>query len=190
VTKPQLTLTALAASVLFALAPAAPAAGQEVAAPAQKTAEAADRGAAVFKVPSGWMAIKDSQLGPTLLLNPKKPAAMFVSYPKQGETTEALRLRLRPLAAGMFFDEGKGEIRWEVKRIQPHPGDGDGVADIATAKQGDREVQVVTYERTTGARPFLYGYFAMRGKASSAPFIDENGKGVKDFDKLWKTLSN
>jgi hypothetical protein len=49
------------------------------------------------------------------------------------------------------------------------------------------EVQVVVYERTTGVRPFVYGYFAMRhtaGKGDSAPFIDEGCKGVKDFDKL------
>jgi hypothetical protein len=117
---------------------------------------------------------------------------MFVTYPKGDETTtEAQRQRLRALAASMFFHDAKAEFTWEVKRIQSHPGDGDGPADIAMAKKGDEEVQVVTYERTTGVRPFIYGYMALRrsgDKDNSAPFIDESGKGVEDFDKLWKSL--
>ena len=177
--KPRLTLTAVAASILFTLILCAPAAAQE-------------KGAAVFKVPDGWMPANDTEVGPFVALNPKKPAVLFVTYPKQGETTtEAQRQRLRTLAAGMFFGhDSKVELNWEVKRIQPHPGDGDGAADIATAKQSDMEVQIVTYERTTGVRPFIYGYIAMRSKKSGAPFIDETGKGSKDFDKLWKSFPN
>jgi hypothetical protein len=180
--KPRLKLTALAASILSALILSAAAAGQE-------------KGAAVFKAPNGWMPADKTEAGPILFLNPKKPAVIFVTYPKQDETTtEAQRVRLRKVAAAMFFGpDNKVEPTWEVKRIQPHPGDGDGVADIATAKQGDREVQVVTYERTTGVRPFLYGYAAARyggDKKNSAPFIGEDGNGVKEFDKLWKSLPN
>ena len=183
--KPRPRLTAVAASILFALTPCAPAAGQDKG--------GSTKGAAVFKAPGGWMPADKTEVGPIVFLNPKKPAAMFVTYPKPEETTtEAQRQRVRALAAGMFFGhDSKVEPNWEVKRIQPHPGDGDGAADIATARQGDKEVQVVTYERTTGVRPFIYGYVAMRhlgGKGDDAPFIDENGKGVKEFDKLWKSF--
>ena len=176
-TKPQLKLMAFAASVIFALVLCAPVAAQE-------------KGAAVFKVPDGWMATDKTEIGPMVMLHPKKPAVMFVTYaPLEEATTEAERQRVRKLGAGMFFgSDSKVELNWEVKRIQPHEGDGDGVADIATAKHGDMEVQVVTYERTTGERPFIYGYIAMRSKKSSAPFIGEDGKGSKDFDKLWKSL--
>ena len=182
-TKPQ--LVAAAASILFALALCAPAAGQ-------KTSDGTPKGAAVFKIPDGWMPTDKTEVGPIVMLHPKKPAVMFVTYPPPEEaTTEAERQRVRKLAAGMFFgQDSKAELNWEVKRIQPRPGDGDGVADIATARHGGMEVQVVTYERTTGERPFIYGYIAMRGKGAGAPFIDENGKGVKDFDKLWKSLPN
>lgn len=174
--KPQLKIAALAAVALFAFAMCATAAAQE-------------KGAAVFKAPDGWMPTDKTEVGPILFLNPKQPAVMFVTYPKPDETTtEAQRRRLRTLAVGMFFHDDKAAPDWEVKSIPSHPGDGDGKADIATAKQGDMEVQIVTYERTTGVRPFIYGYIAMRSKKSGAPFIDENGKGVKDFDKLWKSL--
>jgi hypothetical protein len=179
-TKPQFKLMALAAAILFTFVLSAPAAGQE-------------SGAAIFKAPDGWMPADKTEIGPIVFLNPKKPSMMFVTYPPQEETTnEQERQRVRKLAAGMFFgNDNKVELTWEVKRLQPHPGDGDGVADIATAKLGDKEVQVVTYERTTGARPFIYGYAAMRQdgkKDNSAPFIDEQGKGVKEFDKLWQSL--
>jgi len=172
--RPQLKIAALAAVALFAVC---------------ATAAAQEKGAAIFKAPDGWMATDKTEVGPILFLNPKQPAAIFVTYPKRDETTtEAQRQRLRKLAVGMFFHDDKAVLNWQVKSIPSHPGDGDGKADIATAKQGDMEVQIVTYERTTGVRPFIYGYIAMRDKKSGAPFIDENGKGVKDFDKLWKSL--
>jgi hypothetical protein len=149
--KPRLKLTALAASLLFAFLLCAPAAGQ-------------GPGAAVFKAPDGWMPADKTEIGPIVFLNPKKPSMMFVTYPPQDETTNELeRQRVRKLAAGMFFGpDNKVEPAWEVKPLQPHPGDADGVADIATAKVGDKEVQVVVYERRTGARPFIYGYAALR----------------------------
>lgn len=188
-TKPQLKLTALAASILFALTLCAAAAGQQPSGDSSK-------GDAAFKVPAGWMMTDKTEIGPMVLLNPKKPAVMFVTYaPPEEETTQAERARVRKLAASMFFHgDGKEEIDWQVTRIAPHPGDEGGAADIATARRGGLEVQVVTYERAAGARPFIYGYAAMRhadGKGKEdAPFIDENGKGVEDFDKLWKSLRN
>lgn len=193
----QLTLVTLALLLLISLIcrtiaaqeKTAPAAGQTP----SRSSDDQTKGAAIFKVPKGYMATDKSEIGPMLMLNPKKPAALFVTYPKQGETMEALRLRLRALAANMFFHENASGVNWDVKKIQPHPGDGNGTADIATAKQGDMEVQVVVYERTTGVRPFVYGYFAMRhtkSKGDDARFIDENGKGVKEFDELWKSFPN
>ena len=177
-TKPHLKLTAFSASVLFALVLCAQAAAQE-------------KGAAVFKAPEGWMPADKTDIGPIIFLNPKKPAVMFVTYPKQDETTtEGQRLRLRKLAANMFFHDEKVALDWQTKSIPSHPGDGDGKAEIATAKQGDMEVQIVTYERTTGVRPFIYGYIALRNKQNDTPFVDETGKGVKEFDKLWKSLPN
>lgn len=177
-TKSRLKLTALAASILLALVLCASGAAQE-------------KGAAVFKAPDGWMPTDKTEVGPLIFLNPKKPAVMFVTYPKPDETTtEGQRQRLRKQAANMFLHDGNAAVEWQVKSIPSHPGDGDGKADIATAKQGDTEVQIVTYERTTGARPFIYGYMAMRSKKNDTPFIDETGKGVKDFDKLWKSLPN
>jgi hypothetical protein len=154
---------------------------------------ASHKGAAVFKSPKGYMATDKTELGPILFLHPKKPAAIFVTYPKKEETTDALRLRLRALAANMFLHDEATKANWEIKKIQSHPGDGDGMAEMATTKHGEMEIQVVIYERTTGVRPFLYGYFAMRhakGASDDPRFIDESGNGVKEFDELWKSLPN
>src|ERR687894_3119370 len=103
-TKSRLT-TGIAASILLTLTLCAPAWGQE-------------KGAAIFKAPDGWMPADKTEVGPIVFLNPKKPAVMFVTYPKPDETTtEAQRLRLRKLAAGMFFQDDKADIKWETKRI-------------------------------------------------------------------------
>ncbi|MDT4966147.1 MAG: hypothetical protein QOJ64_884 [Acidobacteriota bacterium] len=173
------------------------AAQEKPAAPGEGTSSSrppdAKKGDAVFKIPKGYMATDKSEIGPMLMLNPKKPAAMFVAYPKQEETVEAFRLRLRTFAAGMFFHENNGAIIWDVKKLEPHAGDGDGTADIAFATQGGLEVEVVIYERRGGVRPFVYGYFAMRdrpSKKNSATFIDATGNGVKEFDELWKSFPN
>jgi hypothetical protein len=53
------------------------------------------------------------------------------------------------------------------------------------------EVQIATYERTENSNLLVYGYFAMRhkvGQADDGRFLDEQGKGVEDFDKLWKSF--
>ena len=181
----QIMVTPLALALFLTAILCATAVAQEKTAPAvQQTSPSSSaerKGDAVFKVPKGYMAMDKSEIGPMLMLNPK-----------QGETTQALRLRLRDLAANMFFHENTAGINWDVKQLQSHPDDGDGKADISTARQGEMEVQVVTYERTTGVRPFVYGYFAMRHlshKSDDARFIDESGGGVKEFDQLWQSLS-
>ena len=163
----------------------------KAAASSGQTSDDQNKGEAIFQIPKGYMATDKSDIGPMLMLNPGKPAAMFVTYSKKDETIESLRLRVRALAANMFFHENASGVSWNVKKIQPHPGDGDGTADIATARQGDMEVQVVIYERTTGVRPFIYGYLAMqhtKNQGDDARFIDEAGKGVKEFDEPWKSF--
>lgn len=153
------------------------------------------KGGAVFKVPDGYMRAPLTDYSGLMMLDPKKPAGMFVTYPKDNETTEALRQRLLKTIGPMFIHDEKGgaepTISWNTQPLASHEGDGDGKAVANTYSNETQELQVAIYERTAGPRPFLYGYFAMRhkaGKSDDGKFLDENGQGVKAFDKLWKSL--
>ena len=152
------------------------------------------KGVAAFKFPDGYMRAPLTDFTGVMMLDPKRPAGMIVIYHNDRETTEALSKRLLDFILPMFFHE-KGTmepgITWNTKPLVSHPGDGDGKATINTYSAADQEVQVAIYERTGGVRPFLYGYFGMRhkvGKGDDARFVDDQGNGVKAFDKLWKSL--
>lgn len=150
-------------------------------------------GEAVFETPKGYMRIKFEGFKGVLIIDPKKPSGMFISYPDDNETTESLRQRIRTRVTGMFIHGDKTpEPAWSSKPLPSHKGDGEGKASLETAITGEREIQVATYERAVaGAPPFVYGYFAMRnksGKGGKVHFIDEQGKGAKAFDELWQSM--
>jgi hypothetical protein len=157
-------------------------------------AQDAAKGGAVFKIPDGYMRVPFTDFRGVMMLDPKRPAGMFVTYPNDNESTDALRKRLLTFVGPMFLhDKGKPEteISWTTRSIMSHSGDGDGKATINAHGSSSEEVQVVIYERTTGPRPFLYGYFGMRhnpGKGDDAKFVDDQGQGVKAFDKLWQSF--
>jgi hypothetical protein len=153
------------------------------------------KGAAVFKIPDGYMQAPMTDFRGMFVLDPKKPAGMFVTYPSDNETTAALRQRVLNKVGPMFIhdegDKGATAISWETKSLPAHPDDGDGKAEASVYRGSTTEVQVVIYERTTGPVPFLYGYFAMRHKSpkgDDGKFLDAEGKGVKPFDKLWQSF--
>lgn len=160
-----------------------------------KAQDKSDTGGAIFKVPEGYMQMQMPGFRGVMMLEPKKPAGMFITYPNDNETTDALRQRILDLVAPMFIHDEKLKavtpITWDAKPLPAHEGDGDGKALLNLYSAATNEMQVAIYERTTGARPFLYGYFAMRhksGKSDDGKFLDEQGQGVKAFDKLWKSF--
>jgi hypothetical protein len=153
------------------------------------------KGGAVFKIPDGYMQMQMPEFRGVMMLDPKRPAGMFVTYPNDNETTETLRQRILALVAPMFIHDEKLKattaITWDTKSLPSHPDDGDGKALVKLYSGATNEMQVAIYERTTGVRPFLYGYFAMRhksGKSDDGKFLDEQGQGVKAFEKLWKSF--
>jgi hypothetical protein len=148
------------------------------------------QGGAVFKVPKGYMPAPFADFKGMLLLDPKKPAGMFVTYPNEGETTDSLRQRARAVIVKMFIHKGDvPQTAWQIKPLPLHAGD--SAAMLATHVGNEIEVQVATYERMEGTHLVVYGYFAGRnrsGKGDNGRFLDEQGKGVKDFDKLWQSF--
>jgi predicted aspartyl protease len=158
------------------------------------SAQDSSKGAAVFKIPDGYMKAPLTVFRGMMMLDPKKAAGMFVTYPNDDEPTEALRARLLPFLGKMFIhDKGKSEmiLTWTTQPLTSHPNDGAGVATANVYTGASQDIQIVIYERTTGVRPFLYGYFAMRhhsGKEDDGEFLDDKGQGVKAFEKLWKSF--
>jgi hypothetical protein len=148
------------------------------------------QGGAVFKIPKGYMSADFATFKGVLIIDPKKPAGMFVAYPNDGETTDSLRQRARAAIVKMFIhNKDVPETAWQIKSLPSHAGD--STASVATYANGEDEVQVATYERTEGSYLLVYGYFAMRqisGKGENGRFLDEQGQGVKDFDKLWQSF--
>lgn len=144
----------------------------------------------VFKSPKGYMRAAFANVKGVLFLDAKKAAGIFVIYQNDGDTTASLRQRVLADIAEMFFHEKDVPAPpWQLKPLTPHTGDNDG--DLAYSSAGEMEVQVLTYHRAENSSLFAYGYFAMRhksGKGDDGKFLDEQGKGVKDFDKLWQSF--
>lgn len=144
-----------------------------------------------YKVPDGYLKAPFAGTG-VVMLDPKKPAGMFVVY-LDGQTPDKLRTTLLETLAKMFIHQEKNlELKWILRELPLDPTDGKGVAQMHYAAVGDKHIQVAVYERSVGPRPFLYGYFAMRqpmDKGESAKFLDDEGRGIKDFDKLRKSFS-
>lgn len=148
-------------------------------------------GGAVFKIPKGYMPAPFADFKGMMMLDPKKPAGMFVAYPNEGETTDSLRQRARAAIVKMFIHNKElPDTAWQQKPLPQHTGDS-GAATVAAYSEGEIEMQIATYERIENSNLLVYGYFAMRhksGKGDNGRFLDEQGKGVKDFEKLWQSF--
>ena len=146
-----------------------------------------------FKIPDGYMRMQMASFRGVLMLDPEKPAGMFVTYPDDNESYESLRQRILAFVAPMFihYEEGKATppITW-VPTTLPSHFDTDGQAFMNVYSGSGYEMQVSIYEHA-GPHPFLYGYFAMRhhpGKSDDGKFQDGQGQGIKAFEKLWKSF--
>jgi hypothetical protein len=146
-----------------------------------------------LKLPSGYMPAEfpEKRAG-KLLLNPNKPAGMFIVYPKKGDSPDALPNLLKDMVAGMFFHESKSPVNWNEIKLPAHEGVDQETGTLYTAASDKMEIQLAVYTRTLGATTVLYGYYGMRHKEKKAKddaaFIDSSGKGVEDFDKFWKSI--
>ena len=146
-----------------------------------------------FKPPEGYMTAEFPEKRPgVLLLNPKRPSGLFVVYPKPEEGTEVIPNLLKAMVAGMFFHDEKAQVAWTTAVLPAHEGISNETGTLYSASNDKLEIQLSVYSRTLGATTVLYGYYGMKHKGKKnkddAPFIDASGKGVQDFDKLWKSI--
>lgn len=146
-----------------------------------------------LKPPAGYMPadFPEKRAG-KLMLNPGKPAGMFIVYPKEGEGPEVLPNLLKAMVAEMFFHETKTPVEWTATTLPAHEGAENETGTLYSASDEKMEIQLAVYSRSFGATKVLYGYYGMRHKGKpkkdDAAFIDASGKGVEDFDKFWKSI--
>lgn len=146
-----------------------------------------------FKIPEGFMPaeIPPDKKG-LMMLDPKKPAGMFVAYTPDNQKSEGFISQLRQTFAEFFVGEKNASLKWSEATLPAHDGVTNETGKLLTAQGKGNEVQVVAYTRTISAgQDVVYGYFAMKdtkSKKNSAEFVDATGKGVKEFEAFWKTV--
>lgn len=151
----------------------------------------------IFKIPKGVMPVEWSDFKGVLMLDPKNPSGIFISYPNEGEAIDKLKARAEKFLANMFVhDEKKTEaIAWQTKSVPVHQGDKEGSGLMKVYDDETQTVQITTFERESNGLTVVYGYFARKSKTSkdkdnSGDLLDDQGKGSKKFDEFWKTFPN
>src|SRR3954469_2839913 len=152
---------------------------------AGSTAQDASKKPVIFKAPSGYMPAELSGHTGNLLLDPKKPAGMFVAYPKDGQSMAEFSDEIKNMVGKMFLHDATN-LTWSSAPLPAPQGvDGD-TGSLMTTADNQMEVQLAFYNRSEGV---AYGYFGMRhkkAKGDDAKFLDAQGSGVKAFDELLK----
>ena len=147
-------------------------------------AQTPDKQPIIFKVPKGYMPADFSKHTGKLLLDPQKPAGMFVGYPADGQDIVGFTDEVKNTVAKMFLHDSKGLV-WSSAVLPPHKGIDSESGNLMTTSDDKMEVQLAFYIRTD--KGVAYGYFAMRhkkGGGEDAKFLDSKGAGLKALDEL------
>lgn len=160
-------------------------------------AQSAKGGGIVFKIPDGVFPMDWNKSGfkGILMLRKDSPSGIFIGYPNNGEKIEALKERAVKYITPMFIgdEEEKKGLTFETKSIPTHKGDSTASYYSYT---GEKEiVQILLYERVASGNTLIYGYFANKGKDAKPESVkdiwaDDNGQGIKIFEKFWKSLKD
>jgi hypothetical protein len=147
-----------------------------------------------FKLPKGYMPgpFPEKRAG-QVLLDAKRPAGMYILYPKADETPEALTDSLKAMVADMFLHDSKTKLTWTEATLPSHKGVGNESGTLYSASDGEADIQLAAYTRTVGPTKVAYGYYAMRRKGgrgkSDGVLLDGAGAGVKAFDEFCESIS-
>lgn len=145
-----------------------------------------------FSVPNGYMkAPLPGDRSGIRLLDPNRPDAIYLLYPKTGEAPDVLLTALKEMAAESFIHGTLPTLNWTTTTLPPHAKYPAEVGMLYSTTSDDMEIQLAQYSRTMGLTKIVYGYFAMRHrtpKMDDAPFLDNLGMGVPDFDKFERSI--
>lgn len=140
-----------------------------------------------FKSPSGYMPAPLSGHIGQMFLDPKRPAGIFVGYPKDGQDMNAFADEMKNMIVKMFLHNTQNPT-WSSASLPPHKWSESESGTLMTTENDKMEVQLAFYSRPEGV---AYGYFAMRHKKAKdddAKFLDAKGSGVKALDEVSKSM--
>lgn len=154
-------------------------------------------GRVFFKIPEGVLPMDWNKSGfrGILMLRKDSPSGFFIAYPNDGEKIEDLKERAVKFVAPTVIsdDDGGKDFKLEKTSIPKREGDSNEAFYYSFANKKSM-AQVILYERITNGKPFIYGYFAMKDKDADSKKVkswaDENGQGVKIFEKFWKSIKD
>jgi hypothetical protein len=169
-------------------------AAREMAAQSTESQSSGKSKPVALKLPDGYMPgeFPEKRMG-KVLLNPKKPAGMFIVYPKADEGPDVLPNVLKSMVVEMFYHDSKTPVEWTTAPLPAHQGIENETGTLYSTSNDKMELQLASYMRTVGGATIMYGYYGMRhkggkSKKDDALFIDSSGKGVEDFDKFWQSI--
>lgn len=158
--------------------------------------QSSNKGSNIFKIPDGVIPTDWSKNGfkGVLMLCKESPSGIFVGYPNEGETIEAMRERATQFITPMFIHDKKEQVEATFKKTSIPKHDGDfGESGLYYLFENEQvAVQILFYEREGAVKNLLYGYFATKDKSGKYKYpsiwADETGRGIKVFDKFWKSF--
>jgi len=118
-----------------------------------------DKQPIMFKAPNGYMPADLSKHTGKLLLDPKKPAGIFIGYPSDGQDIAGFTEEMKNTIAEMFLHNSKGRL-WSSAVLPPHKGLDSESGNLMMTSDDNMEVQLAFYVRAD--KGIAYGYFAMR----------------------------
>jgi hypothetical protein len=151
----------------------------------------------VFKIPNDVFPMDWNKSGfkGVLMLRKDKPSGIFVAYPNDNESMEALRERAAKFILPMFGGDKAAteKVTLQKSSIPVHKGDTENAGSYYLYSGDKTQIQILFYERVANGKSFLYGYFANKNKESKDKdaikgWADEKGEGVKIFEEFWKTI--
>lgn len=147
-----------------------------------------------LKIPKGYLPADFPKHKGYLILEPKRPAGMFIVYPNKAESSAELSNQIKALVGGMFIHDSKAEMNWTTSPLAAHQGITNEVGTMLLATSGKMELQLASYTRTFGDTEIVYGYFAMKHRSGKSKdddgrSIDSAGNSMKEFDEFWQSIS-
>lgn len=148
----------------------------------------------VFKIPEDVFPMDWNKSGfkGILMLRKDSPSGIFVGYPNEDETIEALKTRAAKFILPMIVGQGKKmseeEIKFQISSIPNRKGDSGKAGQYYSYKNEKSEAQIIFYERTAKGSKFIYGYFALKNESMKDIWADDKGQGVEIFEKFWKSI--
>lgn len=145
-----------------------------------------------FRMPDKYMQVDFPNYKGMLLLDPERPAGMFIVYVPDGETAVGTTGKIREKVASMFSSDPKQLAAWTITTVPAHKSKPNETAELSIATGEASDVQVLTVTLPNGRNPVVYGYFAMRHnkkpQGDDGRFLRMDGTGVVEFDEFRSTI--